>query len=129
LIIVLDTTVLIDCLRNRPAASRVRALWTQSASPSVTAVQVEEGYRGLLPAEEAAAGDLFRAMHMLPLGKREGEMAGRWRQEFARAGRTLSQSDCLIAAAARCASALLATGNPKDFPMDGVLLEHWPVGE
>jgi len=125
----LGTTGLVDCLRNRPAAARVRALWTQSASPSVAAVQVEEVYRGLLPAEEAAAGDLFRAMHMLPLGKREGEMAGRWRQEFARAGRTLSQSDCLIAAAARCASALLATGNPKDFPMDGVLLEHWPVGE
>ena len=24
--------------------------------------------------------------------------------------------------------ATLVTGNPKDFPMDGVTVEHWPVG-
>ena len=42
---------------------------------------------------------------------------------------TLSQADCLIAAAARSAAAGLATGNPAHFPMTELTVEHWPVGE
>jgi predicted nucleic acid-binding protein len=35
----------------------------------------------------------------------------------------------LIAAAAAGVGARLITGNPKDFPMDEITVEHWPVGE
>jgi hypothetical protein len=35
----------------------------------------------------------------------------------------------LIAAAAAGIDARLATGNPKDFPMRGLAVEHWPAGE
>jgi predicted nucleic acid-binding protein len=41
---------------------------------------------------------------------------------------TLSQSDCLIAAAALTVGARLATGNPKHFPMTELEVDHWPVG-
>jgi hypothetical protein len=34
----------------------------------------------------------------------------------------------LIAAATAGIEAHLATGNPADFPMDDVTIEHWPVG-
>ena len=44
-------------------------------------------------------------------------------------GNQLSQVDCLIAAAALAADAVLATGNPRHFPMSGIEVEHWPVGE
>jgi predicted nucleic acid-binding protein len=44
-------------------------------------------------------------------------------------GRTLTQADTLIAAAAAGINARLATGNPKDFPMKGLTLEHWPASE
>jgi predicted nucleic acid-binding protein len=44
-----------------------------------------------------------------------------------RRGRTLALADCLIAAAAVGIGATLATGNPKDFPMKGLTVEHWPV--
>jgi predicted nucleic acid-binding protein len=44
-------------------------------------------------------------------------------------GVTLSQADCLIAAAAAGVGARLITGNLRDFPMDEVTVEHWPVGE
>ncbi|MFN2467929.1 MAG: hypothetical protein ABR521_07365 [Gaiellaceae bacterium] len=40
----------------------------------------------------------------------------------------LTQADCLIAAAALSAGARLATGNPKDFPMQGLGIDHWPAG-
>jgi predicted nucleic acid-binding protein len=43
-------------------------------------------------------------------------------------GVTLSQADCLIASAAVGAGARLATGNPKDFPMEELEVEHWPAG-
>lgn len=62
---------------------------------------------------------------MLPAGRRAGE----WRRGFAARGVTLWQADCLIAAVACLHGATLATGNPKDFPMQDLALVHWPVGE
>lgn len=55
-------------------------------------------------------------------------LAGAWRRAFADRGVTLAQADCLIAAAAAGVGATLATGNPKDFPMDGLDVEVWAAG-
>lgn len=55
-------------------------------------------------------------------------LAGTWRRDYAEAGTTLHQADCLIAAAALGIDASLATGNPDDFPMPELTVEHWPVG-
>jgi hypothetical protein len=55
-------------------------------------------------------------------------MAGRWRRDFAAKGVTLSQADCLVAAAALSVGATLATGNPRDFPMRELAVEEWPAG-
>jgi predicted nucleic acid-binding protein len=52
-----------------------------------------------------------------------------WRREFAGRGVTLWQADCLVAATALVHHAALVTGNPKDFPIPGLDVEHWPVGE
>ena len=43
-------------------------------------------------------------------------------------GRTLAQADCPVASAAVTIGGRLATGNPRDFPMSEVAVEHWPVG-
>ncbi len=58
----------------------------------------------------------------------EGIRGGQWRRQFAGRGITLHQADCLIAAATAGIEAHLATGNPADFPMDDITIEHWPVG-
>ena len=91
-------------------------------------MNVEELYRGVRESESAAVRVLVDGLRLAPMGKREGELAGRWRQEFAAKGVTLSQADCLIAAAAAGVGATLATGNPKHFPMDDLSTVHWPVG-
>lgn len=127
--VVLDTTVLIDALRGRPAADRVRQLAQQRDVLLTTAVNVEEIVRGLRDTETGAATALFKGIRVLPVRHEDGERAGRWRRQFARGGVTLHQADCLIAAVAAGFGARLATGNPKDFPMDGLAVEHWPVGE
>jgi predicted nucleic acid-binding protein len=127
-LVVLDTTVLIDCLRGRPAVERLEALLRGGDVPLTTALNIEEIYRGLRPSEETAAARLIGGLVVLPLGEREGRRAGTWRRDFARRGVTLAQADCLIAAAAVVNDGTLATGNPKDFPMKGLRIEHWPVG-
>lgn len=125
--LLLDSTVLIDALRGRPAAARVASLRRSGVQPWVCAISIEEVWRGLHSGEEAAAKRLFRGLRVVPLGRADGIRAGTWRRAHAEQGTTLQQADCLIAAAAVGIGAALATGNPKDFPMAGLTVESWPV--
>ena len=126
--ILLDTTVLIDALRGRSAAERLRALRRSGDTPYTCAVNVEELVRGLRLGEERAVERLLNGLRIAPLGRHQGETAGRWRRVFSERGITLSQADCLVAAAAAGIRARLATGNPADFPMEDITVEHWPAG-
>jgi hypothetical protein len=126
--VLLDSTVLIDALRGRPAADRLRAMRRHGDEPWTCAISIEEIWRGLLPGEEAFARRLVRGLRCAPLGPAEGSRAGQWRREYAQRGITLHQADCLIAAAAAGIDARLATGNPAHFPMTELIAEHWPVG-
>jgi predicted nucleic acid-binding protein len=127
-IVLLDSTILIDHLRGRPAADRVEAMARAGDVLATTGINVEEVVRGLRDREQARADALFAGLVILPIGREEGQRAGRWRREFAARGITLSQADCLIAATAVSGGARLATGNPKDFPMPGLAVEPWPTG-
>jgi predicted nucleic acid-binding protein len=127
-IVLLDTTVLIDAVRGRAAAGRIRALRATSPAPFTSAVNVEELWRGARASEEATIRELLRGLRIATLGEQEGEMAGHWRREFGSKGVTLTQADCLTAAAAVSVGAHLATGNAKDFPMKELIVEEWIAG-
>ncbi|MGH3546480.1 MAG: type II toxin-antitoxin system VapC family toxin [Mycobacteriales bacterium] len=126
--LLLDSTVLIDVLRGRPAGDRVRRSRSVHGVPWVCPVSIEEVYRGMRHSEEAAVTTFFDGLRIAPFGRQEAERAGAWRRDFAARGVTLAQADCLIAAAALSLNAQLATGNTKDFPMSEVAVEAWPVG-
>lgn len=126
---VLDTTVLIDHLRGRPAAQRVLELHGRGDTPATTAINVEEIARGLRHPEHAAAPSLIEGLVVLPVSSAAAWLAGTWRREHAIRGVTLAQADCLIAATTVLAGAPLVTGNPRDFPMEELTVVHWPVGE
>jgi predicted nucleic acid-binding protein len=127
--VLLDSTVVIDLLRRRPGAvDRLRDVQDREDTPFVCALTVEEVTRGLRPSEDDDVLRFLEALSVAPLGVPEGRLAGFWRRSAAKRGRTLHQADCLIAAAAVGVGARVATGNPKDFPMRGVQVEHWPVG-
>jgi predicted nucleic acid-binding protein len=128
MLFLLDTTVLIDFLRGAPVADQVDELIDRGDVACSTAINVEEVVRGLRANEESDAERLIEGLVVIPLGAPEGWQAGSWRRRFASRGLTLSQSDCLIAAAAFSANARLATGNPADFPMEEIEVEDWPVG-
>ena len=85
--------------------------------------------RGLRPGETPSARRLFSGLLLLPIDEEAAWRAGDWRRSQAQRGRTLSQQDCLIAATALLADGTLATGNPKDFPTNGLQVQHWPVGQ
>ena len=126
--LMLDSTVLIDALRGRPAAQRLRTLRRTGVEPWACVISVEEIWRGLRPEEEPGARRLFNGLRIAPLGVAEGMRAGAWRREFASRGVTLHQADCLIAAATVGIGATLATANLADYPMARLLIMPWPVG-
>ena len=127
--LLLDSTVLIDVLRGRPAARRVLDAAAAGVPLLTTAINVEEIVRGARAAELPSVDSLFDGLVVLEVTAQDGRLAGQRRGELARRGVTLHQADCLIAACAVRAGARLATGNPKDFPELDVVVEHWPVGE
>lgn len=124
----LDTTVLIDFLRGAPAVDRIDEVLDRGDRLCTSAINVEELSRGALPADRERVASLVQGLGVVPLGAHEGWQAGEWRRSYAERGTTFSQADCLIGAAALTARARLATGNPKDFPMKEIDVEHWPVG-
>jgi hypothetical protein len=124
--LLLDSTVLIDALRGKPAAARVAGLRRIGTEPWVCAISVEEIWRGAGPNEETAIRRLFSGLRLAPLGVAEGIRAGAWRRAFASNGVTLHQADCLIAAAAAGIGASLATANVGNFPMPELTVEDWP---
>jgi len=126
--LVLDTTVLIDALRGRSAAAKVRAVAAAGELLMTTAINIEEIVRGLRPKEADVVRRLVGGLQVLPVRQVDAERAGSWRREFAEHGVTLAQADCLIAATAVGAGARLATANSKDFPMPELSVEHWPAG-
>jgi predicted nucleic acid-binding protein len=128
-LLLLDTTVLIDVLRGSAVTDRLRAHRDDGDIACTTAINVEEIARGLRRRELDAADKLFEGLLVIPLSRREGWQAGVWRREYAARGVTLSQADCLIAAASLTADARLVTGNPRHFPMREIAVEHWPPGE
>jgi predicted nucleic acid-binding protein len=128
--VLLDTTVLIDLLRGRAGAiERMRALRSAGDRPYVCAINVDELHRGARDTEVEAVSLLLDGLSVAPLGRAEGARAGQWRREQATRGIALSPADCLVASAAAGIGARLATGNPKDFPIPGLVVDHWPVDE
>ena len=128
--VLLDTTVVIDLLRGRRGATaRLRSLRESGDVAYVCAINIDETVRGLRSGEDTGARQLFAGLRTIVLGEREGWQAGEWRRRFAAGGQSLSQADCLVAAAAVSFGARLATGNPRDFPMGELKLEHWPAGD
>ena len=120
MLVLLDTTVLIDYLRGRRAVERVNALLAREDTPCTSSINVEEIFRGLRESETVAVEKLFDGLRVVPIGRKEGRRAGEWRRHFAALGTSLSQADCLIAAAAHTVNAVLATGIPRHFPMRGI---------
>jgi predicted nucleic acid-binding protein len=136
--IVLDTNVLSELMRRRPAARVVRWVDEQDASAlAITAVTVAELLYGVARLADgarktelaAAVGALVRedfAGRVLPFDAAAAEHYAELVAERERQGRPISTADGQIAAICRCHGTRLATRNVRDFDATGItVLDPW----
>jgi predicted nucleic acid-binding protein len=111
----LDTTILVDLLRGKAAATAfVNGL---AERPTLSVVTVAELRAGQRSAKEAGMIDaLITAYAVHDIGLGVAERAGAYLKQFAKSHR-LDMADVLIAATAAEAKLPLATLNLKHFPM------------
>ena len=113
--VVLDTDVLIDLLRGREAMKRFLLETTSHSIPCCSVISVAEIHAGMRPEESERTAALLDALVIFPVTRPIAELAGYFRRRTK--SRRLELADCLIAATAVVERASLATGNPKDYPM------------
>lgn len=139
--LVLDTNVISDQLRQRPDPS-VSSWFAKQVPASLytTAITLAEMLFGLELMPEGARrhglmigtgeifGELF-AGRVLPFDEMAAAEFAIIHAERQRTGRPISQLDCQIAAIARARGATLATRNTRDFTGCGIdVVDPWEVG-
>lgn len=136
--IVLDTNVLSELMKPRPAESVLRWMAAQPATSlyttSITQAEILHGIM-LLPsgkrrsAFEAAAEAMFKedfGGRVLPFGSDAAHLYARIAAQRRRAGRPISHFDAQIAAIAQSTGASIATRNASDFDGCGVkVIDPW----
>jgi predicted nucleic acid-binding protein len=118
MILLLDTTVLIDLLRGRENYRTLLADLVKSGHTLVTAaINVAEVYAGMRPNEQGRTEFLLASVDCFPTTHAVARRAGNLKREWAARGRTLSLPDMIIAATALEHDLVLMTENRKDFQM------------
>lgn len=118
MILLLDTTVLIDLLRGR---KRYRALLSDHVKSgdalATSAINIGEVYAGMRSSEQERTEFLLASLDCFPITSAIARRAGNLKREWAAKGRTLSLPDMIVAATAIEHSSALMTDNGKDFRM------------
>ncbi len=122
--IVADTDVLIDFLRNRqPMADRIAVELSSSSfvTTVITEFELLSGVRSRR--EEIAVEALLSALDVYSLDPAAARRAGAVRRELESSGQTIGMADSLIAGICLERKAILLTGNVKHFArVDGLTL-------
>jgi predicted nucleic acid-binding protein len=127
MILLLDTTVLLDVLRARQNRRSILAeLVAGGHLLSTTAINIAEVYAGMRPGEEARTEAFLSSLECYPINGVIARRAGALKSVWARKGRTLSLADMVIAATALEHSLALMTDNRRDFPLPELTFHPLP---
>jgi tRNA(fMet)-specific endonuclease VapC len=117
----LDTDTLIDFSKGRePVKTRLLTILTEGHEIAVCPITEAEFYAGHPPEKENETAEFFEALTFWPITRASSRHAGRMRYELARMGKTVSLTDCLIAAIAIEQEATILTSNTADYPQPDV---------
>ena len=118
MILLLDTTVLIDTLRLRNGRRELLAHLVHSGRAlATTSINLGEVYAAMRPGEEAKSEEFLGSLDCYDITATIARRGGTLKNDWARQGHTLSLADTMIAAVALEHSLTLVTDNRKDFPM------------
>jgi predicted nucleic acid-binding protein len=113
-----DTTVIIDCLRNRKdRPSLLKKLCLEGNILGCCCINVAEVYAGMKDKEREKTEELIDSLEYFEITRDIAKVAGGYIQKFSKEGITLSTSDAIIAATAVANNLILITDNPKHFPI------------
>lgn len=124
--LLLDTSVLIDVLRSRNQRRELLAGLARNGHTFATsALNVAEVYAGMRPDEKTLTDSFLETLECHELAKSAAQLAGAFKNKWARKGCTLTLADAIVAAVALEHDCVLMTDNRKDFPMSE--LEYYPL--
>jgi predicted nucleic acid-binding protein len=118
MIVLLDTTVLLDALRSRQnRRSLLAEVVTSGHILATAAINIGEVYAGMRRGEESRTEAFLSSLDCYPLTGAIARRAGSLKSAWAQKGRTLSLADMMVAATALEHGLSLMTDNRKDFPL------------
>ena len=122
----LDTTFVVDYLRNVPAAvERYERLFERGDDVLINEIVVCEAATGAPEHPDPALAAFMQPVEFVQPGPDAPLVAGQWRAEARRRGHSLSLADALIAAAAHSTNATVLTRNVRDFSLTPVRVESY----
>jgi predicted nucleic acid-binding protein len=123
---VLDTTFLIDHMRNaRAAVLKLADMFERGDQMLVNEISVCELAAGVSATLIPQMTALLEPIEFVQPGPESALLAGQWRREARAIGSTLSLPDALIAAAAYHLDAAVLTRNFKDFALTPARVETY----
>jgi predicted nucleic acid-binding protein len=127
MMLLLDTSVLIDVLRSRNRRRELLGELVRAGNTLATTVlNIAELYSGMRRGEETRTEAFLSGLESWHLSGTAARLAGKMKFEWAQKGRSLSLADTIVAAIAIENQCHLLTDNRKDFPMPGLKLYPLP---
>jgi predicted nucleic acid-binding protein len=120
-IVLLDSTFLVDVLRRKPAGvALLQQVLSAGHQVRTSAINVAEIYAGMRESEAARTAELLSGIPAYDVTPVLAERAGRLKYASARKGITHELDDMIVAATALEYGLLLISDNRKDFKGTGV---------
>jgi predicted nucleic acid-binding protein len=127
MILLLDSSVIIDVLRSRNDRRRkLGSLVERGYLPATSTLNIAEIYAGVRAGEEPRTTAFLDTLRCYPVTKSIARLAGTLKAQWATKGQTLSLEDMMVAATALEHDLPLVTDNRKHFPVHGLRFHPLP---
>lgn len=125
----LDTTVIIDCLRGeRETVEFLTEVASEGSSVGCCAINIAEVYAGMKENERQVTKKFLDSLEYYEVTRNLAEQAGEYKREYSRKGITLSLSDVIIAAVAISNNLTLVTDNLRHYPIPDINIKQIEAG-
>lgn len=116
----IDTDIIIWVLRGKKKYKNLLQSLKVEDSLTISTITVAEIYMNIFPSEIVKTENLLNEMQVWDVTTAISKQAGLYWQEYVKKLKSLSLSDCLIAATANINNLTLVSLNVKHFPMKDI---------